>query len=436
MRVLVGMALLLFIIVGTSGCATEQSKEIQGQNQEVRTRNISNMRKPLHSEYLAQEHPYDQRQGKQNSKHQHRQNQQIDQLDQNHQYQQQNHQYQGKSVLQKQHNQLNQPQLKVKGIYVSPGAATHNISSIIQLIEKTDLNAVVVDVKSDTGALTYASNLPLANKMGAVRRGTTPAMKNLIRKLKQHHIYTIGRIVTFKDPFLAAKKHELAMQTKNGKVWRDRSGTSWVDPYLPAVWQYNIGIAREAAAMGFDEIQFDYVRFPDNGDQIDREVRFHNPQNRTKAEIIGAFLQEAERRLHPLGVQVSADVFGLTTTTQNDMGIGQQWGKIAGTVDLISPMIYPSHYSDGTYGIANPDLEPYHMVKRALIDALNKNKQVRQAYGRAAEIRPWLQAFTASWLNPHKSYGVTEIREQIRAAKELGIDQFLLWNSASHYIYK
>lgn len=326
---------------------------------------------------------------------------------------------------------------KVKGIYVSGwSAGTRKIEPLIDLVDRTELNAMVIDVKNDSGQITYDSKLPAADETGSDSRKMIPDLKQLLSELKQEQIYTIGRVVVFKDPFMASRKPEWAMRSKNGGIWRDRKGTAWVDPYLADVWRYTLDIAREAAGLGFDEIQFDYVRFPDNGDQVDREVAFRNPNGWSKQEAIRRFLQQAKGELVPLGVWVSADVFGLTPSVSTDMGIGQTWEEIAQEVDVISPMIYPSHYRSGTFGIAHPDLEPYAIVQKAVSDSLGRNRRLLEANKQPAAVRPWFQDFTATWVKPHRTYGNAEVRAQIEAAKSLGVDEYLLWNAASTYTFR
>lgn len=321
----------------------------------------------------------------------------------------------------------------VRGIYVSgpvAGSAKH-MNRLIRLADQTEINAMVIDVKNDAGQITYDSKVPLADHIGADRRRTIRDIETLLHRLRRHRIYTIARVVAFKDPHLAAHHPQLAMRRKTGGIWKERGGAIWVDPYHREAQQYVIDIAKEAARIGFDEIQFDYVRFPDNGAKVDREVRFHNPDNLTKAEAIEQFLRDASDELKPLGVAVSADVFGLTTTAQGDMGIGQAWDLLADEVDVLSPMIYPSHYAAGNYGLKHPDLHPKEVVKRALADALRKNNALQSE--KKAEIRPWLQAFTATWIDPHQKYGKKQIQAQIEAAAELGIRQYLLWNPKCEY---
>ncbi|MFC0216376.1 putative glycoside hydrolase [Paenibacillus chartarius] len=323
----------------------------------------------------------------------------------------------------------------VKGIYVPAWKAKGaSLSKLIGLLDRTELNAMVIDVKNDSGQITYDSNVGLANEIGADDTKPIPDIKALLTELKGHQIYTIARVVAFKDPYLCSVRKDLAMHTKAGAVWRDRKGVAWVDPYHPDVQAYNIAIAKEAIELGFDEVQFDYVRFPENGQKVDQEVKFYNPQGLNKSDVIQQFLTKAKQAI-PAGA-ISADVFGLTTSAKGDMGIGQDWGKMSPAIDYISPMVYPSHYSSGTLGVRNPDLNPYDIIKVSMQDALEKNQQLEASGKKAAQVRPWLQDFTAKWVKPHQTYGAKQVKEQIRAAKELGIDQYLLWNPSCNYSYR
>lgn len=324
----------------------------------------------------------------------------------------------------------------VKGIYVSAWSAVGNkLEQLINLVDQTDLNAMVIDVKNDSGQVTYTSAVPLVNEIGASSNVIIRDLKGTLKRLKDKHIYTIARVVVFKDPYLSKKKSNYAMKTYQGSVWQDNKGIAWVDPYKEEVWEYNLQIAKEAAGLGFDEVQFDYVRFPENSKRVDAEVKFDNPSKRTKAQVIESFLSKAKERLGD-EVYLSADVFGLTTSSDNDMGIGQDWAMISKQVHYISPMLYPSHYSNGMYGIKYPDLQPYAVIHKAISDANGKNTKLMRASAQTAEIRPWYQDFTATWVKPHKKYGNVDVKEQIKAAKEQGVEQFLLWNSNSTYSYR
>lgn len=332
------------------------------------------------------------------------------------------------------------PRDPVKGIYVSGWVAgsKKRLDRLIQLVDRTDLNAMVIDVKNEYGQLTYKSSLPEVNAIGADRHVAIGDIQALLRKLKDKHIYVIGRIVTFKDPLYAKTYPSFALQRKSGGVWRDVQGKVWLDPFQQRVRVYNAAIAKEAATIGFDEIQFDYVRFPDNGSKVDREVQYSSSRGgKSKSQVIAQFLKDATSGVHAAGARVSADVFGLVTSSTNDMGIGQSWRSISNAVDVISPMTYPSHYSTGMYGVKQPDLSPYAIIRHAMMDANHRNNLISSGSDQTpATIRPWLQSFTAKWVHPHQQYGAEQVNKQIQAAKEQGVYEFLLWSSNCKYDYR
>ncbi|WP_232316984.1 MULTISPECIES: putative glycoside hydrolase [Paenibacillus] len=320
----------------------------------------------------------------------------------------------------------------VRGIYVSGYAAgsPKAMGRLRDLAKRTEINAMVIDVKDDYGLLTYPSKVRLAHRIGADRRPLMAQPTQLIDELHAEGLYVIGRLVVFKDAWLASRVPDWALHEQSGKVWRDSKGKAWINPYRSEVWNYNIAIAQEAAELGFDEIQFDYVRFPANGKRAEAVIDYGS-HGTNKSEAIGQFLGRARDKLH--GKPISADVFGLVTSSSDDMGIGQTWRSVASSVDAISPMVYPSHYSAGMYGIPQPDLNPSAVIRKSMSDAAARNRYLIQSGIKPAQIRPWLQSFTATWLHPHLAYGEKEIREQIRAAREAGVDQYLLWSPRCIY---
>lgn len=323
---------------------------------------------------------------------------------------------------------------EVRGVYVSSFAATtpSKMRHIQALLDRTELNAVVLDINSGSrllalpsrGAGQYAS----ADSKGADR------LRVAIRDLKRRNVYLIARIVTFKDSALVAARPEWAIRSRSsGKVWRDGKGQAWIDPYKEEAWPYYEAMIAEAAKAGFDEVQFDYVRFPENGDKVDREVRYANRSGLAKSRIISRFVKHVTDSAHGQGLRVSTDLFGLVGSVEDDMGIGQRWKDLAPATDVLSPMIYPSHYSAGIWGIRHPDLAPAAIISKSLKDSTKQNKALEAAGSQAADVRPWLQSFTASWIHPHQPYGPKQIREQIRAARNAGYRSYLLWNSSSRY---
>jgi hypothetical protein len=309
---------------------------------------------------------------------------------------------------------------KIMGIYSTSWiAGSQRMEQLIQFIKDTHINAIVIDVKDDTGVISYPSSIPLAQEIGATSK-RVPAMKELVARLKQENIYTIARIVVFKDPLLANKHREIAVKNKGGGIWRDRKGMIWVDPNCEKVWKYNLDVAKEAIAMGFSEIQFDYVRFLSDG-KISQAV-YPYSKGDSKEDVIRNFLLYARKDINALGVPLSADIFGLVLTVPDDLNIGQKLEKIADAVDIISPMTYPSHYPKGTFGIAQPNLQPYEVIDQAMKDGLKRlaNHKVK--------IRPWLQDF-----NLGSSYGRKQVQDQIKALADNGIYDYLFWNPNNRY---
>lgn len=324
--------------------------------------------------------------------------------------------------------------VKVKGIYVSgPVAGTKKMDDLIQLVEETELNAMVIDIKNDEGRVTYRMQSERVLEIDSGIR-YIPDIEELVKKCKEKNIYLIGRIVAFKDPYLAEKKPELSLKTQEGEIFRDKKGLAWVNPYQKEVWDYLVEIGTEAATAGFDEIQFDYIRFSTDlkADQLDFGEQ---ALEKDKIEIITEFTQYAYETLAPLGVYVSADVYGTVIDNKGDQKIvGQDYQQMAKYLDYISPMIYPSHYGLGSYGIAVPDAKPYDTILAALKasqTALGGQPKTEEQH--CAKVRPWLQSFTAGWVSGHINYGPKAIRAQIDAVYDAGYEEWILWNAAVNY---
>lgn len=329
--------------------------------------------------------------------------------------------------------ELMKKRVKVKGIYMTGNTVAYKerFDKLINLIKTTEINAVVIDVKDDTGLMTYSSSLPDVAFTGANKNVRIKDINEIMKVLRENNIYAIARIVTFKDRIAGDRYANMAVKNTSGGVWRDRHGMSWLNPYNKDSWDYIVDIAEEAAAIGFDEIQFDYVRFPTDGNTkiIDYGS---SSKGKSKAEAIAGFLSYGRERLSKKGVVVSADVFGLVTTAKDDMKIGQQLESIAGSVDVICPMVYPSHYGKGSYGVAEPDFEPYKIVNRSVKVAQERISKIKGAE-QTAVLRPWLQDFTASYLPRYKKYGPAEVRAQIDATYAAGAEEWLLWNAGNKF---
>lgn len=300
---------------------------------------------------------------------------------------------------------------------------------IVGIAAATEINALVINVKDDNGFITYNSNIDIVNEMNKETPIPIKDINNMLQILKDYDIYTIGRIVAFKDKHFAILKPEHAIQLKSGGIWLDPNSGKipWVNPFDKYVWDYNISIAKEASLLGFDEIQFDYVRFPDGAKHYNPITEFPGRNDRDKDEAIAEFLKYAKEELEPYKVNLGADVFGLITRTWDDYpeDIGQSWILIGEYVDNIAPMVYPSHYSTGWYNLDDPNAYPYLVIKGSMEEAIEKNSSMENP----PIIRPWLQDF--NWAG--KVYGPKEVRDQIIAAKELGIFEYMIWNPSNIY---
>lgn len=322
--------------------------------------------------------------------------------------------------------------VKVRGIYVTTHiAGTDYMDDLIRLVDTTEINSMVIDVKDDNGKISYAMDNTLAKEIGAVTN-TISDMEGLLKELKDRNIYLIARIVAFKDPLLAEQRQELAVKNPDGTIYRDNNGDGWVNPYKKEVWNYLLEIARKAAKVGFDEIQFDYIRFS-TGQGISEADFGKDAASKSKMEVISEFTKFVYEKLHPLGVFVSADVYGTIISSSVDAAlVGQDYVEMAKYLDYICPMIYPSHFSEGNYGIEYPDLEPYKIIKKVLKASKEKLDEI-PAVETHAIVRPWLQDFTASWIRHHMEYGGRELREQINGVYSAEYEEWLLWNSSCKY---
>lgn len=321
--------------------------------------------------------------------------------------------------------------VKVKGIYVTGAmAGSEGMDDLIRLVEETELNAMVIDIKNDSGEITYKMDLDIAKEIGATV-GYVRDMEGMVKKLKEKDVYLIARVVAFKDPILAEKKPEYCLRKKDGTIFRDKDGLAWVNPYKKEIWEYLIAVSKKAIELGFDEVQFDYIRF--STDSGMKSVTFgQEAKGVTRQEVINGFTAYAYEQLMPLGAFVSADVYGSIITNDLDVGtLGQDYGEMASCLDYICPMIYPSHYSDGVYNIDYPDTQPYELILNALGDSVALLKESKGQH--QAVVRPWLQDFTATWLANHITYDKEQIQDQIRAVKDAGYEEWILWNSKNRY---
>lgn len=307
---------------------------------------------------------------------------------------------------------------QIRGVHVTMGLAglPGKIGQYVSL-RAYGVNTLEVDVKDENGKVGFVTpEVPkLARQIGAAQPYYDVA--SVVQKVHEAGMYLIGRVVMFEDPTLSAARPDLAVLRPDGSRWLNNSGLGWVNPYDKRVWQYDVGIAEAAARAGFDEIQFDYVRFPSDGDLS--QIVYRGKRAEPKGTTIASFLRYASTRLHALDVRVSADVFGLAAT--HDLGIGQVPKRIAPYLDAIYPMVYPSHFSPGEYNIADPDAYPGRTVARSLLDFR------RQVKGKTT-IVPWLQDFSLA-----HPYGLIEVTDQIAAARRQHTGGYLLWNPEGVY---
>lgn len=294
--------------------------------------------------------------------------------------------------------------------------------SALKLIETTELNALVIDIKGDRGMISYRSKVPLAAQVGAQQLFTIKDAAPLLKSLHDKGIYLIARIVVFKDNPLASARPDLAVKLPSGAVWHDREGLGWTDPFKKEVWDYNIEVAVEAAQYGFDEIQFDYLRFPDA-----RGLVFSMPNTQeNRVRVIADFLEAARRKLTPYNVFLSADLFGYVCWNLDDTGIGQTLEGIAPHLDYLSPMLYPSGFHLGIPGCTDPVAHSYEIVYRSLTRAKERSALP------PVRFRPWLQAFR-DYAFDRRPFAAREIMRQIRAAEDFGANGWMLWNPQNDY---
>ena len=314
-----------------------------------------------------------------------------------------------------------------KAVYLSVYGITSTTlrEAAVSLAQDTAINALVIDVKGDRGLTPYRSAARESIGAAAKVSARAPYIQDfpaMVARLHALHLYLIARIVVFKDEPLAEAHPEWRVLNAEGKPWRDREGLQWMDPFSHDVWQHNLDVAEEAARMGFDEIQFDYVRFPDQSGP-----RFALPNTRdNRTAAITGFLQAARARLAPYNVFVAADIFGYVCWNTNDTAIGQQIEQLGAPLDYISPMLYPSGYTWGLPGLANPVADPAQIVRRSLAEAIRRTGLPGERF------RPWLQAFR-DYAFDHREFDATAIRAQTDAADTASSDGWMLWNPRNQY---
>lgn len=314
----------------------------------------------------------------------------------------------------------------VKAIYISSWTAgsPKYRDPIIKLIDETEINSVIIDIKDSTGRIGFNVLDKDLEKLGSVEKRITD-IRGLTNMLHQNNIYIIGRISVFQDPYLTKKKPEWSIVKKSdGTVWKDRKGLSFLDPANKQVWEYIVSIALDAYKQGFDEINFDYIRYPSDGNI--KDINYRLKDGKTRADNLEEFFKYLNQEVKKnQNIPMSADLFGLTTEISDDMGIGQVWEKAFPHFDFLAPMIYPSHYPSGQNGFKNPAEHPYEVINQALIGAVKKTNAIG---GNTNKIRPWLQDFDLGAI-----YTKEMVRKQIQAVYDNKLSSWMLWDPRNQY---
>ncbi len=313
----------------------------------------------------------------------------------------------------------------LRAVYMSSWVASggNMKSSIIKLIDETELNAVVIDIKDATGKVAFLTDDEAVNATGSPENRIRD-IASLIDSLHARDIYVIGRIAVFQDPYLTEKFPNWAIRKKSdGTIWKDRKGLSFLDVTNKEVAEYIIALARESHRIGFDEINFDYIRFPSDGDIAD--ISYPLAEYPTRADALEGFFKHLHTGIEDSGMITSADLFGLVTSTTDDMGIGQVLERALSYFDYIAPMVYPSHYPKNFIGLPNPATEPYKVIKYAMDSGVAR---IEAAGFSKTKLRPWLQDF-----NMGATYTADMIRAQMKATYDAGLDSWMMWDPANTY---
>ena len=314
----------------------------------------------------------------------------------------------------------------VRALYVNRWASqsAKRMRELIAICDSTEINALVIDMKDEFG-LNFESKDTLVSR-NAGKSGHVPHLAALLDTLKAHHILAIARVVVFKDSVAARVNPQHVIRKPDGTPWHDKKGLTWVDPYDHGIWEYNMRVAEEMARAGFDEIQFDYIRFPEPYKSLPPQV-FTDAKGVPKPKALADFFRAACPRVHAGGARCTADVFGMVASLPGPLEIGQQWSELAPVTDVLLPMVYPSHYPHGSFGVAHPNGAPYTIVDSAISDA--HRRDLKAGITSPIHVRAWLQAFTLG--APH--YTAEEISAQKRGVYDAGYDSWTLWHPGSEY---
>ena len=313
----------------------------------------------------------------------------------------------------------------VRGLYVNRFAAQSlkRMRKLIAIADSTEVNAFVIDVKDEFG-LNIPSQDPMVQK-NAGKAGVIPNVRQLLDTLKAHDILAIARIVVFKDSVAARVNPNNVMRKPDGSPWRDKQGLTWVNPYDEEIWEYNMRVAEEAVRLGFGEVQFDYIRFPEPYKSLPTQV-FPKQNGRSKPDVLAEFLRRANGRLDKLNTRTTADIFGLVTTVGGALEIGQEWEKVSPAVDVVLPMTYPSHYPPGAFGIKRPNADPYKVQLTAIARARQRDAKLGLTGER---VRPWIQAFSLG----QPKYDASHVKDQMRGIYDAGYNGWVWWHPGSIY---
>lgn len=324
---------------------------------------------------------------------------------------------------------------QIRGLYLNAAAAgtPERLQALLELADRTEINTFVIDLKTEAG-IHYQSELPLARELTRPAEVTIESLTELADTLHAHGLHAIARIVAFRDPVAVAARSDWAIRDPDGGIWIDREGNRWVSAWDPEVWDYNIQLAEEAARAGFDEVQFDYVRFPEQYRSLPTQVHPRATPGEDRTTAIASFLREARQRLHALDVIVAADVFGMSMNAADDVAIGQQWERLGAEVDHLLPMVYPSHY----FPTHLPDVEAPNRMPRRTIEVAAGMGVIRNARMAEAGLTPpriilWLQAFDAPWVDRDYPYGPEQARAQMEGAYTVGLEDWIFWHPGSRY---
>jgi hypothetical protein len=317
-------------------------------------------------------------------------------------------------------------------------------AELVDFIDQTELNAVVIDIKDFTGKIAFPTDNPKLADAVSDACGARD-MKSYLEMLHEKGIYVIGRITVFQDPYYTSVHPELAVQKKSGGVWKDHKGLAFVDVGARPFWEHIVEIGKESYELGFDELNFDYIRYPSDGNM--QEAHYSHSDGKLKAVALEEFYRYLDEQLGDTGALLSADLFGYVTVQHDDLGIGQILERALPYFDYIYPMTYPSHYNAGFAGLADVNSDPYKIIYRSLVEAVEREAATTtrhqsfayepvastspQLYEKPAyrgKVVPWLQSFDYP-----VHYSPAMVQAQIQATYDSGVDSWIFWDAGNKY---